>query len=129
MQGCWAPHTRTPTLTSHPRSQEVKEGSYIRVHASPRRFPAAWAADWPARILGQGEGFVVVDKPAGVPVHATVDNRMETVVARVQEALPSLGELSCPHRLDCDVSGVLLLASDAGFLRYFNKLQIKGKVG
>jgi hypothetical protein len=54
--------------------RELLGGGYARVHVHPKRFPAVYAAGglqgWRARVVAQGEGWVVVDKPAGVQVGA-----------------------------------------------------------
>lgn len=61
--------------------------SYLRVHCHPKRFPAAEAADWPARVLAQGDHFVVVDKPWGTKVASSVDNDRESVAACAARAI------------------------------------------
>src|SRR5262245_18743207 len=51
----------------------VSPGQYVRVHLKPRRFPID-GIDWRKTIVHEDEEFVVVNKPAGIPVHATLDN-------------------------------------------------------
>jgi 23S rRNA-/tRNA-specific pseudouridylate synthase len=66
---------------------------------------AALRGDWGARrpqsrIVEEGDEWVVIDKPAGVPVPPTVDNLQETCVARVAAALDaSCAPLRITHRL------------------------------
>lgn len=63
-------------------------GGYFRVHVHPKRFPAAHEippAEWASRIVHDGEGFVVVNKPAGLQVPPTVDNVRESLLAKVEE--------------------------------------------
>jgi len=59
-------------------------------------------ADTPqSRIVEEGDEWVVIDKPAGVPVPPTVDNLQETCLARVAAALDdtSCAPLRITHRL------------------------------
>lgn len=76
----------------------LEEGDYLRVHNPPRRFPAVNDYDWGANsgdATGRGVvvakddeiGYMIVDKPAGLPVHGTVDNVLENVAAAVGRSL------------------------------------------
>lgn len=82
----------------------LKPGDYLRVHHTPRRFSEVHHVDWSKRVNESNfeetypgvivdenveKGYLVVNKPAGVPVHATVDNILENVVAAVGRALVS----------------------------------------
>lgn len=63
------------------------------------------------QILYQNEGLIAIDKPAGLPVHATARFHRNTLTAFLREdfvePIPHL-----VHRLDKETSGVLLLATD-----------------
>ena len=85
-------HAETPpprVLNGYPRHlrpRRVRDpdllltpGAYCRVHVHPKRFPAAAAVDWRARLIASSEDFVAVDKPPGVNVSMTVDNAVECV--------------------------------------------------
>lgn len=78
----------------------LKEGDYLRVHHSPRRFPIInqfnWSAyvndtdsDLPGAIIAQDieKGYIVVSKPPGAPVHPTVDNVLENVAGAVGRSM------------------------------------------
>lgn len=76
----------------------LEEGDYLRVHNPPRRFPSVNDYDWGAisgDATGRGVvvatddeiGYMIVDKPAGLPVHGTVDNVLENVAAAVGRSL------------------------------------------
>lgn len=99
--------------------QEIVEGAYLRVHTKPRRFPAN-TYDWSERILFNDENFVVVDKPAGLPVHASVDNAIENLQCYLKAFLKT--ELFISHRLDVPTSGLLVIAKNKNFLSLFNHL-------
>lgn len=55
------------------------QGDKLKIHANPKRFPAAVSTDWRARVLHQDDVILVVDKPGGVPVMAHESNSSQTV--------------------------------------------------
>ena len=71
------------------------------------------------RVLAEGEGWIALDKPPGVPVHPLAPGERGTLlnalVARHPE-VTGIGEgglrSGVVHRLDVDTSGVLLFALD-----------------
>jgi RluA family pseudouridine synthase len=103
----------------------VSPGQYVRVHLQPRRFPVD-AADWRATIVHDGDEFVVVNKPAGIPVHATLDNRVENVLYQLSVALDA--SLYITQRLDTDVGGLIVFAKTQEFQRKFNRLLVERKI-
>eukprot|EP00535_Pseudo-nitzschia_heimii_P005919 CAMPEP_0197178242 /NCGR_PEP_ID=MMETSP1423-20130617/3585_1 /TAXON_ID=476441 /ORGANISM="Pseudo-nitzschia heimii, Strain UNC1101" /LENGTH=916 /DNA_ID=CAMNT_0042627949 /DNA_START=168 /DNA_END=2918 /DNA_ORIENTATION=- len=94
-------------------SMMLKEGDYLRIHHTPRRFPAVYNVDWsfpsdeigddsdgrarrdrdeseektPVAVQQEGTGYCIIDKPPIVPVHATVDNAVENVAHQLYLAL------------------------------------------
>ena len=74
--------------------------------------------DAPLVVLAEGEGWLAVDKPSGVPVHPLAPGERGTLlnalVARHPE-VTGIGEgglrSGVVHRLDVDTSGVLLFAT------------------
>ncbi len=70
------------------------------------------------RILGEGAGWVAVDKPPGVPVIPSRDARTGSVRALLEAQLGR--PVWVVHRLDQDTSGVLLFATDAEAHRGLN---------
>lgn len=97
----------------------VFEGSYIRVHSKPRRFPKNDYL-WSERILFQNDNFLVVNKPAGLPVHASVDNLSENLQKYLTDFFHT--EIFVTHRLDIPTSGLLVYAKNRNFLTLFNHL-------
>lgn len=76
--------------------------------------------DLPLTILAQGPGWVVVDKPAGLPVHPLEPGETGTVLNAVAARWPGIqgvGEgglrSGVVHRLDLETSGCLAFALDA----------------
>src|ERR1700741_714512 len=49
---------------------EIKDQDYLRIHTLPRRFPCF---DLSKRIVFENDDLLVVNKPAGMPCHPTVD--------------------------------------------------------
>lgn len=62
------------------------------------------------QILGQTKELVAVGKPASMPVHVSGQYRKNTLLSIVETEHPELGGLFPIHRLDKNVSGVLLFA-------------------
>ena len=114
-------HERQRVTSDRP----VTRGQYVRVHLEPKRFPVA-DFDWQACVLFHSKDFVVANKPAGVPVHATVDNHAENVVRQLSDALGV--PLLVTQRLDTEVSGLIVFAKTREFQRYFNQLLVERKV-
>lgn len=75
-------------------------------------------ADAPLTVLAEGDGYVVVDKPAGVNVHPLRPGERGTLLNRVIARYPQahgVGEgglrSGVVHRLDADTSGVVIFAT------------------
>jgi 23S rRNA pseudouridine1911/1915/1917 synthase len=54
----------------------------------------------------------VIDKPAGLPVHASAKFYFNTLTRVLSERYPDEPELQICHRLDRETSGVLVLARE-----------------
>jgi len=70
-------------------------------------------------ILAEGNGWIAVDKPAGMPVHPLKEDESATALNFVASRFPKIygvGEgglrSGVVHRLDVDTSGVLLFATE-----------------
>ncbi len=97
---------------------QLKAKDYLRVHTRPRRFQKN-DFDWRARIFFQNSDFIVVDKPAGLPCHPTVDNVKENLLSYLQDSL-GFKNLGVTHRLDLVTQGLLVVAKSKDFVRSFN---------
>lgn len=106
----------------------LPEHSYLRVHVLPKRFPAYHATHWPDRIVAEGEDFVVLNKPGGVPVAPTIDNVLESALAGAAAGTGRAAPLLITSRLDTATEGVLVLGKTADFVRRFNAL-VRGSAG
>ena len=87
----------------------------VRIHESPRRFDVSF--DWGPRIIADEKDFIVVNKPAGLPVHPTCDNEKENVLRALESFLQTT--LWICHRLDIGTEGLLVLGKNISFRRYF----------
>lgn len=146
--------TKPTRLTAQDATRVLEEGDYLRVHHSPRRFPKVYDYDWgksytlteteqptdieqskPGVIIGHDveKGYVVVNKPAGIPVHCTVDNILENVSEFLRiESRKNMTEeevyVTTPQRLDQNTSGLLVVATKKVFAAYCAKL-LRQKTG
>lgn len=96
---------------------EIQHNDYLRVHTKPRRFPQF---EMKKRIVYQDEHMLVVDKPAMLPVHASVDNLKENLLAYLEAELQQ--KLYITHRLDTATRGLLVVAKTTAYQTAFNFL-------
>jgi 23S rRNA pseudouridine1911/1915/1917 synthase len=93
-------------------------------------------ADWRAvpnpavvvPVLHKEAAFLVVDKPAGMPVHPLDPDETDTIVNGLLAACPELAGVgpdplfpAVAHRLDAETSGVMLVARDAKTYDYLRR--------
>jgi 23S rRNA-/tRNA-specific pseudouridylate synthase len=103
----------------------VYKGELIRVHKNPRRFNLN-GLDFKAMLIYSCDDFVVVNKPAGLPVHAIVDNGRENLLDGLVRELGT--PLHITSRLDIATSGLLIYAKNKEFQRQFNQWLTTGQV-
>jgi 23S rRNA pseudouridine1911/1915/1917 synthase len=90
----------------------------ILVEVPPPEPVAAVAEEIPLEVLFEDEGFVVVNKPAGMVVHPAPGHRQGTLVNALLHRvgrLSTIGGANRPgivHRLDKDTSGLIIVAKD-----------------
>ena len=121
-------------LTAEHSTTTVTEGDYLRIHFSPRRFLQVYNYNWSAPISespvngiivdeNSHQGWLVIRKPAMVPVHRTVDNARENVADCLRQARNNHhAYISTPQRLDQNTSGLLVVATSKPFAAYFADL-------
>jgi 23S rRNA pseudouridine1911/1915/1917 synthase len=110
----------------------LRRGEHVVATLEPERLrPRALALDRPfeltaASILLDDGVVLAVDKPPGLPTHATADPSRPSLVSHVERWLATRGvtaALSVHQRLDRDTSGVVLFGVDpranAGLARAF----------
>ncbi|MBL7543250.1 MAG: RluA family pseudouridine synthase [Bdellovibrionaceae bacterium] len=92
------------------------ETTTLRVHTQPRRFPSDHP--WRALIVFENDTFLILNKPAGLPSHPSVDNTLED--AMTQTGLAIKTPLYITHRLDTLTSGLIVYAKRKSFVKDFN---------
>lgn len=110
---------RERTFSDRPLSA----GDWVRFHSDPRRFPVD-DVNWKATLLFQNPEFVIVQKPAGIPIHPTCDNFVENVLRQCERVLGV--PLGITHRLDVGTEGLVLFAKTKDFLRAYNR-ELQGR--
>ena len=95
----------------------LAKGAYLRLHLQPKRFPIT-GIDWKSIIVAEERDFLIINKPAGVPVHASLDNLLDNVLHQMRVATGKT--LLVTQRLDVPVAGVMLFAKTPEFQRLFN---------
>lgn len=94
----------------------ILKNSLFRVHTQPRRFKCNY--DWKSLIVFENEFFLVLNKPAGIPSHPSVDNRLEDAMTQTSLAIKS--PLLVTHRLDTLTSGLIVYGKTKQFVKDFN---------
>ena len=99
-------------------SFQLQKGDYLRVHTKPRRFAVPdW--DWNDHVLLKRTQYLVVNKPAGLPTHATVDNRIENLLHQLRLAFGH--DHWVTQRLDQETQGTIVIARTKKFQAQFNQ--------
>ncbi len=94
----------------------LSPGDYIRFHHDPKRYDLSLFQ--PQHCLLETTDFFLVNKPAGLPVHATLDNSQEHLLQALETF--SNGAAYVTHRLDVVTSGLLVVARTKEFQKRFN---------
>lgn len=116
-------------------SYKLRGGELVTVQAEPRAPLHAEAEFIPLDVLYEDEDLIVVNKPAGMTVHAGAGNSRGTLVnallGRGQSLSRGGGALrpGIVHRLDKDTSGAIVVAKNdsahARLAEAFRKRQVK----
>jgi 23S rRNA pseudouridine1911/1915/1917 synthase len=105
-------------------SLKLRGGEQVEIHGEPRQEPLkATAEDIPLNVVYEDENLAVIDKPAGMMVHAgsgaSDDARnkgtlVNALLNRFQKLSTTGGELrpGIVHRLDKDTSGLIVVAKN-----------------
>lgn len=99
--------SRSPSSGASRRSRSARSSGAF---GSPAGKPGE---EWVAATFDtvfEGQGLLVVSKPAGLPTHRTSDARRPNLFDALRAAHPGVSLL---HRLDADTSGVMLFTLDA----------------
>jgi 23S rRNA pseudouridine955/2504/2580 synthase len=100
----------------------------VRTRPEPDRARATAPPPWLAeRILYEDEHLMVLDKPAGLAVHAG-SGVQSGLIEILRAARPEAGMLELAHRLDRDTSGCLLLAKSRAALTALHRMLREGEI-
>ena len=88
------------------------------MNTKPRLYPKCESVDWESRIIYDTDDYLIMDKPSGIPCHATSDNYVQNTLYSMQKKIGI--ELYLPHRLDVDTSGILVMCKSKHFLVALN---------
>jgi 23S rRNA pseudouridine1911/1915/1917 synthase len=99
-------------------SLKLNLGDKVIVLIPPEPPPQLIAENIPLKIVYEDADLVVVDKPAGLPVHPAPGHPSHTLVNAILSHLPTLAKDAdslrpgIVHRLDKDTSGLLIVAKN-----------------
>ena len=99
-------------------SQKLKKNGRITIRPEPRAPLKAEAESIPLDVLYEDDDLIVVNKPAGMNVHAGAGSSSGTLVNALLgrgQALSNAADILRPgivHRLDKDTSGAILIAKN-----------------
>jgi 23S rRNA pseudouridine1911/1915/1917 synthase len=100
-------------------SDPVRPGALVEIGVDAPAGPPLPEPEMPLTVLWEGERSIVVDKPAGIAVHALMSGEGGTLANAVAgrfpecaEAAPEPREGGAVHRLDVETSGCVLFARD-----------------
>lgn len=104
--------------------QPVRVGSVIQLPDVPESSPDICPQSLALNILWENEAAAVVEKPAGMAVHPTLNYADGTLANAWLGELERRGQTGCFHpvyRLDKDTSGVLVLAKSAVYEPFISR--------
>jgi 23S rRNA pseudouridine1911/1915/1917 synthase len=104
----------------------VPANSLLRLHTRPKRFACPSDEVLTRRIVYSDDELLVIDKPAGLPTHPTLDNFLENAKTAYERALGI--PLYTTHRLDVPTQGLLVFAKTSGTQRRINSLLSRGLI-
>lgn len=117
--GAGATITVVSDTISRPETTLATEPTRVR--------PPAQVALTAESILWQGNGLLILNKPAGLPTHGTDSLETRARAFLADKLPPSLSFKSGPlHRLDTPTSGVIVFSTSLEGARYFSAL-IRGQ--
>ncbi len=103
----------------------IAADSYVRVHTQPKRFNLS-ELEWDKVHIFSNDDFVVINKPAGIPCHALLDNESENLLKFTSTQLRKKAYIT--HRLDTMTHGLMVYALSHEYQKIFNSYLQKGLV-
>lgn len=106
------------------RDTRIAVRAAVRVHAAPRVFREV-TVERPDPVA-ENDQFLVVEKPAGIPVHPTCDNAVDNVLHHWETRL--MQKLWVCHRLDIGTEGLLVIGKSLAFRAWFGARIAEGGI-
>jgi 23S rRNA pseudouridine1911/1915/1917 synthase len=103
----------------------LRPGQALRLHTKPKTYPHQFDRLSDHIVLDHDE-FLVLDKPHGLPTHATLDNFKDNAKYILEQELRQ--PLFTTHRLDIPTRGLLIIAKSSRAQAAINKLFARGLV-
>lgn len=104
---------------------DLQREQVVRLHTRRKRYAENVKEIRPRIVFDESE-FLVLDKPAGLPTHPTLDNFRDNAKFRLESELGV--PLFTTHRLDVPTAGLLLFAKTPEAQRVLNKSFSLGRV-
>lgn len=101
------------------RTEKISANSLLRFHFCPRRYFYLWE-NLDQRIIYEEDQFLVIDKPAGVPIHPCLDNATENILVQLEKFHGRC--YFSVHRLDIETQGLLILAKTKRAQQEFHRI-------
>ena len=116
--------------------QRLAEGDLVQIYIKDDFFSAPEAAPAPVltitlKVVYEDENLLLIDKPAGLPVHETDGGKKTTLIDQVQAYLirkgdydPAAEHTFAPalcNRIDQNTAGIVIIAKNAPALRVMNE--------
>ncbi len=98
----------------------LQAGALIRLHSRPKSFACEDLDKLSDRIVYDHADFLVLDKPAGLPTHPTLDNFKQNAKIGLEKSLGL--EVYTTHRLDIPTQGLIVFAKNPEALKRINKV-------
>lgn len=105
---------------------QLAMGQVVRLHTRHKRYLYPPLGLKNAIVL-EDEEFLVLDKPAGLPTHPTLDNFVENAKVLLERELGQ--PLYTTHRLDIPTQGLLIFAKTQDAQRIINRAFSRRRVG
>lgn len=101
------------------QDMSVEPHQIVRLHSNPKSY--LWKKEpLKDRIVFDHPEFFVLDKPAGLPVHPTLDNYLDNAKYVLEQELGF--PIYSTHRLDVPTQGLLIFAKTPPAQSLFNKM-------
>jgi 23S rRNA pseudouridine1911/1915/1917 synthase len=110
------------------KSPEILVDDLVEIEI-PRLEKKEYQPSFELQKLFEDQYLLIIDKPAGIPVHKGAGEEVETILDVFRYSYPQVNEITgayadrpgIVHRLDKDTSGILLLAKDIVTMRRLQK--------